>query len=410
MAPFYLIALVFYLVNVAWSVDLSESGISFMLPVFQATPSFNLDVWQDQIEAQFPLFASIWGSMLLAVLIMLIAYIAGWILAGLFKLIARGLRREETAGPVLDMIGAFLRLCVMGLGALVSANFLGFHTISTAQSLGGQALAAVAILISAWLMSNWFANNIRDFGEKISKRNSRTDRTMFSFFGSMLKYVIMAIAAVFALTQFGFETTSLVAVVGAAGLAIALAMQDTLKGVAAGMMLAFFRPYRIGDFVNVGGAEGIVADITPFITTIMTLDNKKLVVPNDKAWGDVIVNATSHKHRRLDLVYSISYDDNIDHAFDVIRNVVADEPRIFKEPPIWLGVINLGDWSVDMRLRAWCAQTDYVDLQAAMLKKVKEAFDANGITIPYPHQVEYVHAPKSNPKLETIESGDHNDG
>ncbi|OYW88208.1 MAG: hypothetical protein B7Z22_02920, partial [Hyphomonas sp. 32-62-5] len=186
----------------------------------------------------------------------------------------------------------------------------------------------------------------------------------------------------------GFDTASLLAIVGAAGLAIALALQDTLKAVAAGVVIAIFRPYRIGDVVEIAGQTGTVADITPFTTVLNTLDNREIVVTNDKAWGDVIINITARSLRRLDLLFSIDYDDDPELAIRVIRGVLEADKRIRTEPPIWVNVVELASSSVDLRARAWVSTPDWWDTRCDVILRVKQAFDANGITIPYPHQVE----------------------
>jgi small conductance mechanosensitive channel len=178
-----------------------------------------------------------------------------------------------------------------------------------------------------------------------------------------------------------------VAVVGAAGLAIALALQDTLKAVAAGVIIAVFRPYRIGDNVVIAGQAGTVADITPFTTVLNTIDNREITITNDKAWGDVIVNSSARSLRRIDQLFSISYDDDIDQAITIIRDVLKDDARVRSDPAPWIKVESLAASSVDIRARAWCASSDWLDLRGDTLKRVKQAFDKAGITIPYPHQV-----------------------
>lgn len=378
-----------------------------------------LDDIRRQIEGVLPFFDTVSGRLIWAGGVLLAGYVAGLLLAMITKRIGRRLHpvgetlQKET--PLLDMISAFMRICLMGLAMLVAADAIGMNTIATARNIGKNVVIAFIILIGAWYLSNWFARSIRDFGEKAAKRSTRADQTLFSFLASLLKYGVMAVAIVFALTQFGFNTNSLVAVVGAAGLAIALALQDTLKAVAAGVMLAFFRPYRIGDWIILSEQEGSVTDINPFTTTFMTIDNKAVVIPNDLAWGNVIVNATAKRQRRLDLIISISYDDNIDHAMKVLEDTLKADPRIASEPPVWVGVHALASWSVDLRVRGWCPTDQFVQVKSDSLKAMKQAFDANGVTIPYPHQVEifqqtrntppHIHATKADPgQLPDIDS------
>jgi small conductance mechanosensitive channel len=222
----------------------------------------------------------------------------------------------------------------------------------------------------------------------VGRQAHKGGETLFSFLAALVRFGAVAIGVIAALQQFGFPIASLVAVVGAAGLAIALALQDTLKAVAAGVIIAVFRPYRIGDVVQIGGETGTVADITPFTTVLNTLDNKEVVVTNDKAWGDIIVNHTARSMRRIDLLFSIDYDDDIEKAISIIQDVIKADSRARDEPPVWVNVVDLATSSVDIRARAWCSSGDWWDLRCDVIKRVKQAFDREGITIPYPHQVE----------------------
>jgi small conductance mechanosensitive channel len=225
---------------------------------------------------------------------------------------------------------------------------------------------------------------------EVSRQSSSSSRTLFAFLGSLVRFSAVAIGLIAALQQLNFPIASLVAIVGAAGLAIALALQDTLKAVAAGVIIAVFRPYRIGDVVQISGETGTVADITPFTTVLNTIDNKEITVTNDKAWGDVIVNHSARSLRRLDLLFSIDYGDDIDKAIRIVTGILADDQRVRSEPPVWVKVVELSPSSVDLRARAWCANGDWWDLRCDTLRKMKQAFDSAGITIPYPHQVTVV--------------------
>ena len=241
--------------------------------------------------------------------------------------------------------------------------------------------------MTVWFLGSWLGSRVRKFGHKVGRRAASGSETLFNFLAALVRFGSFAVGMIAALQQFGFDTASLLAIIGAAGLAIALALQDTLKAVAAGVVIAVFRPYRIGDNVRISGQDGTVADITPFTTVLNTVDNREVVITNDKAWGDVIINSSVRSLRRLDILVSIDYDDDIDKAIDIIKNILNDDHRVRDEPPVWVKVVDLAASSVDLRARAWVSNGDWWDLRCDTLKNVKQAFDKAGITIPYPHQV-----------------------
>ncbi|MDP3739464.1 MAG: mechanosensitive ion channel family protein [Hyphomonadaceae bacterium] len=337
-----------------------------------------------------------------------IAILAGYLLG---VIVSRGLRlaarslsglgkkskdEAKTADHLMiDILSALVRAAFILVALAIAANLLFGYSLTEAQGVAVAALKGLAILVGVWFLGSWLGSRVRKFGERIGKRAS-SGQTLFHFLAALVRFGAFAIGLIAALQQFGFPIASLVAVIGAAGLAIALALQDTLKAVAAGVIIAVFRPYRIGDAVRIAGQEGTVADITPFTTVLNTIDNREVTVTNDRAWGDTIVNNSVRSLRRLDLLFSISYDDDIDQAIGIIRQVFLDEPRIRDEPPAWVKVENLAPSSVDLRARAWCANSDYVDLRGEMLKRVKQAFDKAGITIPYPHQVAITRDPTAH--------------
>lgn len=249
---------------------------------------------------------------------------------------------------------------------------------------GVNVLLALAILVIGFMI----AGGVKKAVMRMSERNPRIDRTLSRFFASMARYAILAVVFIAVLSRFGIETTSLVAAIGAAAFAIGLALQGTLGNVAAGVMLVFFRPYSLGDFVEVGGVSGTVADINLFTTELNTPDNKTIIVPNGQAWGNVITNFSVKPTRRVDITYSISYNDDIDKAMDVIRAHYNTDERVLKDPEFFLGVIAHNTSSIDIVTRAWVNTPDFWPVYFAAMKGIKEAFDANGIEIPYPHRVE----------------------
>ncbi|MBO0343847.1 mechanosensitive ion channel [Roseibium sp. CAU 1637] len=246
------------------------------------------------------------------------------------------------------------------------------------------AVKAVVVLAVGWILAGFVSRLIK------SRVNAspRIDDTLGSFASSVAKYLILVITVIAVLQLFGIQATSLVAILGAASLAIGLALQGTLGDLAAGVMLILFRPYKVGQFVDIGGTTGTVKDINLFMTELATADNVQILMPNGKAWGSVITNYAVHPTRRCDLVFGIDYSDNINEAMEIIRKLAAEDERVHDDPAPWIGVTNLGDSSVDISVRLWCASGDLWGLKTDMIKKVKEAFDAGGVSIPFPHMVQ----------------------
>ncbi|WP_029041588.1 mechanosensitive ion channel family protein [Cucumibacter marinus] len=261
--------------------------------------------------------------------------------------------------PLIDQFGAFAPLIVSAVQALI-------------------------FLIIGWIVANAVSAYVK---ARVTK-SERIDQTLGAFFSSIVKWLILIAVFIAVLQLFGFEATSLVAVLGAATLAIGLALQGTLADLAAGVMLIIFRPYKLGQYVDIGGTSGTVKDLNLFITELATPDNVQIVVPNGQAWGQIITNYSTHKTRRCDLTFGIDYGDSADKAIDIILKTANADERVHKDPEPWVRVVNLGDSSVDLGVRLWCNAADYWELKWHMTKTVKEAFDAEGISIPYPHSVE----------------------
>ena len=206
--------------------------------------------------------------------------------------------------------------------------------------------------------------------------------------GVAIATAVMTILVLVVLGTVGVETTSFVAVLGAASLAIGLALQGTLSDLAAGVMLILFRPYKLGQFVDIDGTSGTVKDLSLFTTEMVTPDNVQIILPNGKCWGAIITNYSAHDTRRCDLTFGIDYDDSADQAMDIIMGLAKSDARVMSDPAPWIRVTNLNDSSVDITTRLWCKASDYWDLKFHLTKAVKEAFDANGISIPYPTTTE----------------------
>lgn len=244
------------------------------------------------------------------------------------------------------------------------------------------AVKALLVLIVGWIVAGLVARLV---SRKVNA-NQRIDNTIGNFAASLIKWVIRLMVVMAVLGLFGIEATSLVAVMGAATLAIGMALQGTLSDLAAGLMLVIFRPYSAGQYVDIGGTSGTVREIALFYTELTTPDNVQVIVPNGKAWGEIITNYSHHKTRRLDLVFGIDYDDDANTAKELIRGIAAGESRIHQDPEPWVRVTNLGDSSVDLTARLWCDTAEYWDLKFTLTQQIKEALDEKGISIPYPHR------------------------
>ncbi|MFC3052541.1 mechanosensitive ion channel family protein [Kordiimonas pumila] len=258
--------------------------------------------------------------------------------------------------------------------------------LAQAIDMGLSVIGAILILI----IGLWLAGAVKVRLGKILGRSEKMDETVSHFLASLAKYAVIIFTVIAILGQFGVETTSLVAVIGAAGLAIGLALQGTLSNVAAGVMLLIFRPFRVGQFVDVGGTAGVVKAITLFVTEMDTPDNVRITVPNSSVWGSSIKNFNHHDTRRLDMVFGIGYGADINKAMDIIRKALAADERCMKEPEAVVAVSNLGESSVDIMVRVWCLGSDYWPLKWALLKTVKENFNASDVDIPFPSRTLYI--------------------
>lgn len=269
---------------------------------------------------------------------------------------------------------------------------------------GMHLLTAIAMLVAGWIIGKWLSRMIQRIG--------KLDGTLKSFLGGLVKYTVMAVAFVAVMGQLGVQTASLLAVLGAAGLAIGLALQGTLSNVAAGVMLLILRPFNVGDHIETGTIKGTVRELGLFGTELSTADNIYIFAPNSKIWNAEIFNFNRNNHRRIDLVFTISYSDSIDKAFSIVNAILEAENRLIrtkdKEPQVFVSA--LGDFAVEITLRLWAKTTEHLHVRWDLTKTVKEAFDAGGITIPFPTQVQITHEPEaatpSNPpEKEKVKKG-----
>jgi small conductance mechanosensitive channel len=225
--------------------------------------------------------------------------------------------------------------------------------------------------------------------QNLGKKNRHLDEMLFDFLASIVRYVVLGFAVLFVLNTFGVQTTSVVALIGAAGLAIGLALQGTLSNVAAGVMLILFRPIKIGDFVEVAGKMGTVKQINLNFTELADLSNVHVIVPNSQVWGNVIDNYSVNPTRRAEWTFGVGYGANLKDAETIIRDTIMADARAKTEPAPFVQVTNLGDSSVDFLVRVWCDAGDYFGFRADMTRQVKEALDAGGVDIPFPTRTLY---------------------
>jgi len=261
------------------------------------------------------------------------------------------------------------------------------QVIGVATTYGLNVLGAITILILGWMIAGWAKRATANGLGRIKA----VDAMLSSFFSSLVKYIVLAFTVVAVLNRFGVETTSFVAVIGAAGLAIGLALQGTLSNVAAGVMLLLFRPFKVGDFIEGGGLSGTIKEASLFTTKMVTGDNIHIVAPNSQLWGTAIRNFSHHPTRRVDLSIGIGYGDDIDKAMDVIKRIAAEDTRIHADPAPFVEVANLGDNAVELVVRVWADNGDYWGVKFAMTKAIKQTFDKEGISFPFPQRDVHIH-------------------
>ena len=238
---------------------------------------------------------------------------------------------------------------------------------------------ALLILISGIILSKWFVKLVCR-----GMRRAKIDDMLVDFVTSLLKWALYFVFIIAALNRLGVPTTSFIAVLGAAGLAIGLALKDSLQNFAAGVMLIIFRPFKTGDFIQAGGAEGVVENVHIFSTTMRTPDNREIILPNGDIFGGKIVNNNARGTRRIDLVIGVGYDDDLRKAKQVLEGVLALEERLLKDPEPLIAVGELGASSVDILVRPWVKTTDYFATKCALTENIKLALDDAGISIPFP--------------------------
>jgi small conductance mechanosensitive channel len=228
------------------------------------------------------------------------------------------------------------------------------------------------------------------FVNRLMKR-SGVDDILISFIENILYFALLVIVVIAALDRLGINTSSVLAIFAAAGLAIGLALKDSLSNFAAGVMLVFFKPFKNGDFIEAGGQSGVVEEIRIFNTILRTGDNREVTLPNSHIYGGTIVNFSARDTRRIDLVFGIGYDDDIKQAKQLIEQTMAEDTRILKDPEPVVMVLELADSSVNFAVRPWVKASDYWAVRSDLLESLKTKCDVAGISIPYPQSDVHIH-------------------
>ena len=250
-----------------------------------------------------------------------------------------------------------------------------------------------AILI--FVVGRWIARALKNVIKRMMTKGN-VDEILVSFVGNLTYIALFAFVIIAALNQLGIQTTSFIAIIGAAGLAIGLALQGSLANFAAGVLMIIFRPFQVGDYIEGAGVAGAVEKVQIFTTQLKTPDNKTIIIPNAKIMGDNITNYSAKDTRRVDMVIGVGYGDDLKKVREILEDILAKDDRILKDPAPTIGVLELGDNSVNFAVRPWVKRDDYWGAYFDVTETVKRRFDEEGISIPYPqrdvHLYEYKEA------------------
>lgn len=269
------------------------------------------------------------------------------------------------------------------------------------ESTADQAVQTIVTMVSIWglrvagaiavLVIGRFACRIARNAVRRALESRRVEASLVPFVSNLIYFTLLAAVIISVLGIFGIETTSLVAILATAGLAVGLALQGTLSNFSSGVMLLLFRPFRVGDYVDAAGVAGTVFEIGLFATTLNTPDNVRIIVPNSSVYGATIKNFSANDTRRNDMVLGISYNDDISRAIEVVNSVLGKDSRVLADPEPTVAVSELADSSVNLVVRPWCLKEDYWALRYDLVRRFKEELKQSGCSIPYPQQDVHVH-------------------
>jgi len=255
---------------------------------------------------------------------------------------------------------------------------------------GLKIIAAIAI----YVFGRWIAKFLKNLSVKLMTKGN-VDPTLVTFLGHVIYAALLVFVILAALGQLGIQTTSFIAVIGAAGLAVGLALQGSLSNFAAGVLMIIFRPYKVGDLIEAAGVLGTVEEIQIFTTQVLTPDNRLVIIPNSKLTADNIINYTAKPARRIDMVFGVSYSDNIDKVKEVISDVLAQNNSILADPPPTIALLEMADSSINFAVRPWVKPADYWNVYFDINERMKKRFDAEGISIPFPQRDVHVYEHKA---------------
>ncbi|MDH3819992.1 MAG: mechanosensitive ion channel [Gammaproteobacteria bacterium] len=253
------------------------------------------------------------------------------------------------------------------------------------KTQGGDLAINVAIAIAIFYVGKLVVGLIVRGMRKVMRRQE-VDQTLETFVCNLVRIILMAVVIIAAIGQIGIQTTSFIAIFGAAGLAVGLALQGSLSNFAAGVLIVLFRPYKVGDFVEAAGIAGVVEQVQILTTILKTGDNKQIIVPNGQIMDSIITNYSANDKRRVDMVVGVSYDDDLDKVRSTIEELVAADERILAEPACTIAVSALADSSVNFVVRPWVNTADYWGVMFDLTEAIKKRFDKEGISFPFPQQ------------------------
>lgn len=290
-----------------------------------------------------------------------------------------------------SVVSRFLSWAVDWIAEHTSADWLGTQV----EKYGPNLLGAIAIFV----IGRWGAKFITRLIVRAA-RKARVDPTLVGFLDNLLYVLLLMTVSISALTKLGIEATSLSAVLAAAAFAVGMAMQGSLGNLAAGVMLVFFKPFRVGDVVQIGDNLGTVVEIQIFNTIMLTLDNIRIIVPNSKITDATIENLSAERERRIDLVIGCGYNDDIKAVKQTLQEILNSHPQVLDAPAPVVAVSELGASSVDFAVRPWVLSADYWEVRHDLTEKIKLAFDENGYTIPFPSRDLFLHNPQTGEQAE----------
>lgn len=268
----------------------------------------------------------------------------------------------------------------------ITRDFKSFIPDNIVEIAIGYSISFVFALL-IFFIGKWISKSVVKILGKALRKVGGVDETLVKFLENIVYYALLTVVIIAALNKLGIATTSFLAILGAAGLAVGLALKDSLGNFASGVMIIIFKPFRVGDFVTAGGVTGSVSEVGIFNSVFVTGDNQRILVPNSSITSGSITNVNANNTRRVDIVVAISYEDSIKNAKDVLTNIINSNPKVLKDKGFGISVTDLAETSVKLGVNVWAKSSDYGSLKAELLEEIKIKFDEVGITIPYSKNV-----------------------